>query len=70
MTFEGIKPEFRSEDYIALSIYNALCDGMGGINWAGLELWVEKLGVTDVDGLLDRLVVIRMHEPPKPLDQT
>lgn len=32
---------------------------MGGIDWAGLPVVVEVLGVTDVDRLVRQLVTIR-----------
>lgn len=33
---------------------------MGGrIDWKGLEIVAEKLGIEDVDGLIDRLVQLR-----------
>mgnify|MGYP006958834259 CR=1 FL=1 len=38
---------------------------MGGIDWAGFPLLVAKFGVDDVEGLIDRLLVIRGYEPPK-----
>lgn len=45
-------------------MFNALANGMGGIDWAGFEWWVQKLGVEDVEGLMERLMVIRLHSPP------
>ncbi len=50
---------------MAIRIYNLLANGMGGLDWSGLPLWCGALGVTDVEGLLCRLEVIRGHEPPK-----
>lgn len=38
---------------------------MGGIDWAGLSLFVGLYGVEDVEGLIDRLLVIKSHTPPK-----
>lgn len=38
---------------------------MGGIDWAGLQVVVALLGVEDVEDLLFRLEVIRMHKPPE-----
>lgn len=38
---------------------------MGGLDWSGLDVVVEKYGIEDVDGLLDRLLVIKTHTPPK-----
>jgi hypothetical protein len=50
---------------MALQIAAALSNGMGGIDWAGFPLMVAKFGVDDVDGLIERLVVIKNHQPPK-----
>jgi hypothetical protein len=41
---------------------------MGGLDWSGLEIWVEKLGIEDVDGLIDRLRIIKLHTPNKEED--
>lgn len=49
---------------LAMRCWNLLANGMGGIDWAGLPLAVEWLGVTDVDGLIHRLQVIKAHKPP------
>lgn len=50
---------------MALTVFNALCDGMGGIVWSGLELWAAKLGIDDIDDLMDRLLVIKTHKAPE-----
>lgn len=36
---------------------------MGGLDWAGLPIVVELLGVDDIDALLLRLSVIKHHRP-------
>ena len=36
---------------------------MGGIDWAGLGLVVEHLGIADLDGLIHRLQIIKTHKP-------
>ncbi|MCW7542019.1 hypothetical protein OOT46_29920 [Aquabacterium sp. A7-Y] len=41
---------------------------MGGLDWAGLLLVVELLGVSDVEALLHRLHIIKTHRPPKEPD--
>lgn len=41
---------------------------MGGLDLAGLPLVVELLGVVDVEALLDRLLTIKTHKPPKDND--
>jgi hypothetical protein len=38
---------------------------MGGLDWAGLPLVIELLGVADVEALIDRLLTIKTHRPPK-----
>ena len=37
---------------------------MGGLDWSGLPLVVEQLGIADLDSLLHRLEVIKNHKPP------
>lgn len=41
---------------------------MGGIDWAGLPVVVELLGIADIDHLVAGLQVIRCHKPGKPDD--
>lgn len=48
---------------MALIVFNALADGMGGLNWSGLELHVALFGISDVEGLVHRLHVIKGHRP-------
>jgi len=43
-------------------MYRLLANGMGGIDWAGLPLLAGWMGVTDMEGLMQRLVAIRMHQ--------
>ena len=50
-------------DNTAISIYNACASGMGGMDWAGVELLAALYQVEDVEGLLERLVVIKAHTP-------
>lgn len=45
-----------------------LANGMGGIDWAGLPLACAWLGVRDVDALLQRLLLIKTHDPKRMLD--
>ena len=35
---------------------------MGGLDWAGLPLMVELLGITDIDALVVRLNTIKTHK--------
>ena len=36
---------------------------MGGIDWAGLPIVAEILGIRDVQRLVERLLVIRTYKP-------
>lgn len=49
---------------MALQVVQTLGNGHGGIDWAGLPLVVEWLGITDVDGLLHRVTVIKSYRKP------
>lgn len=51
---------------MAIRIHNILANGMGGLDWSGLSLWVEALGVRDVEGLLGRLETILTHRAADP----
>jgi len=35
---------------------------MGGLDWAGLPLVVELLGIADVEHLIDALLAIKLHK--------
>lgn len=35
--------------------------GSGGIDWNGLPLIAGWMGITDIDGLIERLAVILQH---------
>jgi len=50
---------------MALAVYRLLANGSGGIDWQGLPLVTGWLGVSDVEGLMQRLVAIRLHRPAK-----
>jgi hypothetical protein len=41
---------------------------MGGVDWGGVPLMCEWLGVEDVDGLLHRLIVLKSSTREKPED--
>lgn len=62
---EPVKPRSDELDRMALRIHNLLSNGTGGIDWAGVPLWVELLGVRDVEGLLLRLETIVIHRAPE-----
>ena len=39
---------------------------MGGVDWSGLPLIAELYGVSDIEGLLHRLLVIKTHQTDRP----
>ena len=45
-------------------VFNILSTGMGGIDWSGLDTLVALYGIDDVEGLINRLILIKLH-PPK-----
>ena len=60
----GIEPEaLLHANGLAIRVWNLLSNGMGGLDWAGLPLAVELLGITDVEALLEALLVIKTHRP-------
>lgn len=38
---------------------------MGGIDWSGVEFWADMYGIEDLDGLMERLLIIKTHTPPE-----
>lgn len=52
-------------DRAAVSAWNLLHNGQGAIQWGGFDLVREYLGISDVEGLMDRLRVIAGYKPPK-----
>lgn len=50
---------------MAIKVWNMLGDGNGGLDYSGLPIVVEWLGITDIDGLLNRLSVIKTHDPKR-----
>ena len=42
-----------------------LANGMGGLDWAGLPLACAYYGVADIDALVHRLMVIKLHRAAK-----
>lgn len=46
---------------MAIRVWNLLANGHGGIDWSGLPLVTELLGIDDIDGLILRLQVIKTH---------
>ena len=63
--YEGeTAPERSEDDDIAIRGWNML-SGNGCIDWAGLPLVVELLGVADLETFIHRLMVIKTHKPTK-----
>lgn len=52
-------------DSAAICAWNFLSNGHGGIDWAGLPMVCAYVGIEDIEGLMDRLEVIRSHKPPE-----
>ena len=40
-----------------------LSNGMGGMDWAGLPIVAELLGIDDIDALVHRLMTIKAWRP-------
>lgn len=53
------------DDQTAFSVFNLLANGMGGLDWAGLPFVCGWLGVQDVEGLVQRLALIKTHRKDK-----
>jgi hypothetical protein len=54
----------------AITAWNLLANGMGGLDWSGLPIVCEYLGVHDPEALIDRLAVIRQHQRERKPDDT
>lgn len=50
---------------MAIRLHNLLAGGMGGIDWAGLPLAAEFLGIRHLEPVLEALEVVLTHRPPK-----
>ena len=46
---------------LAIRAWALLANGMGAIDWAGLAVVVELLGITDVEQLIGRLQTIKTY---------
>lgn len=42
-----------------------LSNGMGGLDWAGLPLVAELLGIDDLEAFIRQLMTIKTHRPDK-----
>jgi hypothetical protein len=50
---------------MATQVHAMLANGMGGLDWAGLPLACAYYGVRDVEGLVHRLLVLKLHRTDK-----
>lgn len=57
-------PVPTAADTIAMRVWNFLATGMGGVEWCSLPLALDYYGISDVDGLIHRLLVIKHHKRP------
>jgi hypothetical protein len=64
--YEGEKPPERSEEEDqAIRAWNLMANGSGGIDWSALPIAVAMFGIEDQAALVQRLLVIKTHSPPK-----
>lgn len=63
--YEGEAVTQTPADALALRAWSYLSNGSGGIDFGGLPLVVELLGVDDVEDLMHRLLVIKTHDPDR-----
>jgi len=48
-----------------MNVYSLLANGMGGIDWSGLPLVAGWFGVVDMEGLMHRINIIKLHRAAK-----
>jgi hypothetical protein len=48
---------------MAIRVWNALSNGHGGLDWAGLDVLAATLGIRDIESLINRLITIKLHKP-------
>jgi len=64
--FEGEEPpKAEPDDVLAFHAHSMLANGMGGVDWTGLPLACAVFGVRDVEALIHRMLVIKMHRTEK-----
>ena len=54
---------------MAIRAWRLLANGMGGIDWAGLPIVIEMLGIHDPESLIARMQVIRSYKPTENQDE-
>ncbi len=52
-------------DYIAVRLGNLLGAGKGSLDWQGLPFLAAYFGITDIDGLMVRLITLANYRPPR-----
>jgi hypothetical protein len=50
---------------MATHVHAMLANGMGGLDWAGLPLACAYYGVGDIEAMVHRLMVIKLHRTQK-----
>ena len=55
-------------DEQAIVVWYICANGMGGIDWGAVPFACEYLGISDVEMLVERLLVIKAYKPPKDAD--
>lgn len=58
-----MEPVTSPKEELAITAWNYLCDSNQGIDWSGLPYVIEKLGVDDIDALIDDLMIIKNYKP-------
>jgi hypothetical protein len=62
--YEGEKPPDPDPSHLtALRAWRMLANGMGGIDWAGLPIVADMLGITDPQALIEHLTLIKAYKP-------
>ena len=60
-----VAPEASPDDQRAIAVGAFLANGMGGYDWGSLPLAVEFFHVEDVEGLIQRLFVMKTYTKPE-----
>lgn len=62
---EGVDPpEPNDEERQAVQAWNLMADRNGHIDWSALPIARALYGITDEAGLVERLLVIKLHRTP------
>ncbi len=65
MRWEGDElPPFTEDMHLACQAFAFLANGQGAIDWSGLGVVIELLGVQDVEQLLWHILTIKTHKSP------